>query len=166
MLEVGEQPFDLPLDELFDQDGQPIESAPHATMTVLLKTERPLKTRGDPAAPPAARGRPLRGVSRSLVELAPSHGAAVGRGAGGRGRRIGLSLLDRLLLDPGRLSRSAARPNGTAAVYSTTRERAYSCASAMYASCEWATLRATASASSVRTTLPGTPTTKEHGGIT
>lgn len=43
VLEVGEQPFDLPLDELFDQDGQPIESAPHATMTVLLKTERPLK---------------------------------------------------------------------------------------------------------------------------
>ena len=43
VLEVGEQPFDLPLDELFDQDGQPIESAPHATMPVLLKTERPLK---------------------------------------------------------------------------------------------------------------------------
>ena len=43
VLEVGEQPFDLPLDELFDQDGQPIESAPLATMTVLLKTERPLK---------------------------------------------------------------------------------------------------------------------------
>lgn len=43
VLEVGEQPFDLPLDELFDQDGQPIESTPHATMTVLLKTERPLK---------------------------------------------------------------------------------------------------------------------------
>lgn len=43
VLEVGEQPFNLPLDELFDQDGQPIESAPHATMTVLLKTERPLK---------------------------------------------------------------------------------------------------------------------------
>ena len=43
VLEVGEQTFDLPLDELFDQDGQPIESAPHATMTVLLKTERPLK---------------------------------------------------------------------------------------------------------------------------
>lgn len=43
VLEVGEKPFDLPLDELFDQDGQPIESAPHATMTVLLKTERPLK---------------------------------------------------------------------------------------------------------------------------
>ena len=43
VLEVGEQPFDLPLDELFDQDGQPIESAPHATMTVLLKTERQLK---------------------------------------------------------------------------------------------------------------------------
>ena len=43
VLEVGEQPFDLTLDELFDQDGQPIESAPHATMTVLLKTERPLK---------------------------------------------------------------------------------------------------------------------------
>ena len=43
VLEVGEQPFDLPLDELFDQGGQPIESAPHATMTVLLRTERPLK---------------------------------------------------------------------------------------------------------------------------
>lgn len=43
VLEVGEKPFDLPLDELFDQDGQPIEAAPHATMTVLLKTERPLK---------------------------------------------------------------------------------------------------------------------------
>ena len=43
VLEVGEKPFDLPLYELFDLDGQPIESAPHATMTVLLKTERPLK---------------------------------------------------------------------------------------------------------------------------
>ena len=43
VLEIGEKPFDLPLEELFDQDGQPIEAAPHATMTVLLKTDRPLK---------------------------------------------------------------------------------------------------------------------------
>lgn len=43
VLEVGEKPFELPLAELFDQDGQPIDAAPHATMTVLLKTDRPLK---------------------------------------------------------------------------------------------------------------------------
>ncbi|WP_195985045.1 U32 family peptidase [Clostridium sp. D33t1_170424_F3] len=43
VLEVGEEPFLLRMDELFDAEGEPIESAPHATMTVLLKTERPLK---------------------------------------------------------------------------------------------------------------------------
>lgn len=43
VLEVGEEPFLLRLDELFDAEGEPIEAAPHATMTVLLKTERPLK---------------------------------------------------------------------------------------------------------------------------
>lgn len=43
VLEAGEEPFLLRLDELFDAEGEPIEAAPHATMTVLLKTERPLK---------------------------------------------------------------------------------------------------------------------------
>lgn len=43
VLEAGEEPFLLQLDELFDAEGEPIEAAPHATMTVLLKTERPLK---------------------------------------------------------------------------------------------------------------------------
>lgn len=43
VLEAGEEPFLLRLDELFDAEDEPIEAAPHATMTVLLKTERPLK---------------------------------------------------------------------------------------------------------------------------
>lgn len=43
VLEAGEKPFLLPLREIYDAEWNPIEAAPHATMTVLLKTERPLK---------------------------------------------------------------------------------------------------------------------------
>ncbi len=40
VLEPGGKPFDLRLDELFNADMEPIESAPHATMTVFAKTDR------------------------------------------------------------------------------------------------------------------------------
>lgn len=43
VLEAGEKPFLLPLREIYDAEWNPIEAAPHATMTVLLKTEHPLK---------------------------------------------------------------------------------------------------------------------------
>lgn len=42
VLEAGKEPYLLPLGEIFDADYNPIESAPHATMTVLLKTDRPV----------------------------------------------------------------------------------------------------------------------------
>jgi Collagenase and related proteases len=42
VLEAGRQPYLLPLDELFDAEWNPIEAAPHATMTVLLKTGQPV----------------------------------------------------------------------------------------------------------------------------
>ena len=42
VLEAGEKPFLLPLDEIYDEEWNPIEAAPHATMTVFLKTDRPL----------------------------------------------------------------------------------------------------------------------------
>ncbi|MBW7573310.1 peptidase U32 family protein [Caproiciproducens faecalis] len=42
VLEAGNRPFLLPLDELYDRDWNPIDSAPHAMMTVLVKTDRPL----------------------------------------------------------------------------------------------------------------------------
>ena len=43
VLEPGEQPFDICLDEIYDEKMNPIESAPHATMTVFAKCERPVK---------------------------------------------------------------------------------------------------------------------------
>lgn len=39
ILEPGKQPYNLPLDELFDEEGQPLEVAPHPMMRVFLKTE-------------------------------------------------------------------------------------------------------------------------------
>ena len=38
VLEPGKQPYNLPLDELFDEEGQPLEAAPHPMMRVFLKT--------------------------------------------------------------------------------------------------------------------------------
>ncbi|WP_444645060.1 peptidase U32 family protein [Caproiciproducens sp. R1] len=43
VLEAGNRPFLLPLNELYDKDWIPIDSAPHATMTVFLKTDRPIQ---------------------------------------------------------------------------------------------------------------------------
>ena len=43
VLEPGEVPYDLTLSELYNEDMEPIESAPHATMTVYLKTDRKIK---------------------------------------------------------------------------------------------------------------------------
>ena len=43
VLEAGNRPFLLPLNELYDKDWNPIDSAPHATMTVFLKTDRPIQ---------------------------------------------------------------------------------------------------------------------------
>jgi U32 family peptidase len=42
VLEPGKQPLLVSLDTIMDKDGNPIESAPHAMMTVLLKTDRPI----------------------------------------------------------------------------------------------------------------------------
>ena len=39
ILEPGKQPYNLPLDELFGEEGQPLEVAPHPMMRVFLKTE-------------------------------------------------------------------------------------------------------------------------------
>ncbi len=44
VLEPGEIPFSFPLEEIFDENMEPISSAPHATMTVLARCPRPLKT--------------------------------------------------------------------------------------------------------------------------
>ena len=43
VLEPGEVPYDLTLSEIYNEDMEPIESAPHATMTVYLKTDRKIK---------------------------------------------------------------------------------------------------------------------------
>lgn len=43
VLEPGEIPFEIPLDEFYDEKMNPIESAPHATMTVYVKCEHPVK---------------------------------------------------------------------------------------------------------------------------
>ena len=43
VLEPGEVPYDLTLSEIYNEDMEPIESAPHATMTVYLKTDRRIK---------------------------------------------------------------------------------------------------------------------------
>ena len=42
VLEVGKQPYLLPLNEIYDKDWQPIAAAPHAMMTVFVKTEHPV----------------------------------------------------------------------------------------------------------------------------
>lgn len=43
VLEVGKKPFSLSLDNIFDKDFNPIDSAPHATMIVYLKTDTEVK---------------------------------------------------------------------------------------------------------------------------
>lgn len=43
VLEPGEVPYDLTLEEIYNGDMEPIEAAPHATMTVYLKTDRKIK---------------------------------------------------------------------------------------------------------------------------
>lgn len=43
VLEPGGAPYTLVLDKIFDAYGSPIESAPHAEMTVLLKTQKQIK---------------------------------------------------------------------------------------------------------------------------
>lgn len=43
VLEPGEVPYDLTLSEIYNEDMELIESAPHATMTVYLKTDRKIK---------------------------------------------------------------------------------------------------------------------------
>ena len=40
VLEPGVEPYDITLDEIYNESIEPIESAPHATMTVYLKTDR------------------------------------------------------------------------------------------------------------------------------
>ena len=35
--------YDLTLSDIYNEDMEPIESAPHATMTVYLKTDRKIK---------------------------------------------------------------------------------------------------------------------------
>lgn len=43
VLEPGEVPYGLTLSEIYNEDMEPIEAAPHATMTVYLKTDRKIK---------------------------------------------------------------------------------------------------------------------------
>lgn len=43
VLEPGCEPYDIVLDEIFNEAMEPIEAAPHATMTVYLKTDREIK---------------------------------------------------------------------------------------------------------------------------
>ncbi len=43
VLEPGTEPYDIVLDEIFNEAMEPIESAPHATMTVYLKSDRKMK---------------------------------------------------------------------------------------------------------------------------
>ncbi len=42
VLEPGKKPYPLLLDAIFDEEGNPIASAPHATMTVLAETDLPV----------------------------------------------------------------------------------------------------------------------------
>ena len=42
VLEPGKEPYSITLDRIFDEAGEPIESANHAAMTVLLETDRPI----------------------------------------------------------------------------------------------------------------------------
>ena len=62
LINHGKQPFLVSLDDIMDKDGNPIESAPHAMMTVLLKTDRPIvkgailrKERQDSVAQPESK---------------------------------------------------------------------------------------------------------------
>ncbi len=43
VLEPGCEPYDIVLNEIFNEDMEPIEAAPHATMTVYLKADREIK---------------------------------------------------------------------------------------------------------------------------
>ena len=43
VLEPGEVPYDLTLSEIYNEDMESIEAAPHATMTVYLKADRKIK---------------------------------------------------------------------------------------------------------------------------
>ncbi|MBP3705291.1 MAG: U32 family peptidase C-terminal domain-containing protein [Clostridia bacterium] len=43
VLEPGSEPYDLTLDEIYNENMEPIEAAPHATMTVYLKTDRKIQ---------------------------------------------------------------------------------------------------------------------------
>ena len=43
ILEPESDSYEIPLDEIFNENLEPIESAPHATMTVYLKTDRKIK---------------------------------------------------------------------------------------------------------------------------
>ena len=42
VLEAGNQSYNVALDDIYDQDWNPIDSAPHAMMTVYLKTDHPI----------------------------------------------------------------------------------------------------------------------------
>jgi len=42
VLEVGNQPYSVTLNDIYDKDWNPIESAPHAMMTVFIKTDHPI----------------------------------------------------------------------------------------------------------------------------
>ena len=42
VLEPGKEPYTVSLDAIYDEEGIPIEAAPHATMRVLLKTDTPI----------------------------------------------------------------------------------------------------------------------------
>jgi putative protease len=42
VLEAGAAPYELPLEELFDADRNPLECANHAEMTVLVRADRPV----------------------------------------------------------------------------------------------------------------------------
>ena len=43
VLEPGEVPYLLPLGELYDEDRNPLECANHAEMSVLVRTDRPIR---------------------------------------------------------------------------------------------------------------------------
>jgi len=42
VLEAGNQPYSVTLNDIYDKDWNPIESAPHAMMTVFIKTDHPI----------------------------------------------------------------------------------------------------------------------------
>jgi len=42
VLEAGNQSYNVVFDDIYDQDWNPIDSAPHAMMTVYLKTDHPI----------------------------------------------------------------------------------------------------------------------------